>query len=232
MRMAKTILGIGAHYDDCVFGISGTLLKAVRKNYRVVVLSLIGDYSNWKPVAGRDRELAPASIELAKQYGVEMRFLNFASMRYEVTDANKRAVAEAIAEIGPDVAFHLWPHDSHTDHEVAAQLAKTALRHGDRLLREGTMFRAPRRIYQYDNGPRHTVGFEPDTFVDISDEWRQASEWLGRLMAIVRNEKYDAAKQDASQRAKETLAAYRGATCGVRYAEAFRAANAYVQEIF
>ena len=24
--MAKTILGIGADYDDCIFGISGTLL--------------------------------------------------------------------------------------------------------------------------------------------------------------------------------------------------------------
>lgn len=230
--MAKTILGIGAHYDDCVFGISGTMLKAIRKNHRVVILSLIGDYSNWKPVAGRDRELVPASIDLGKQYGVEMRFLNFASMQYDVTDANKRVVAEAIAEIGPDVAFLLWPHDSHTDHEVASQLAKTALRHGDRLLPAGSRFKAPQRIYQYDNGPRHTVGFEPDTFVDITDEWRQASEWLGRLMAIVRNEKYNASNQDAAQRAKETLAAYRGATCGVRYAEAFRSGNAYVQEIF
>ena len=29
--MAKTILGIGAHYDDCVFGISGTLLNDLRR---------------------------------------------------------------------------------------------------------------------------------------------------------------------------------------------------------
>ena len=230
--MAKTILGIGADYDDCPFGIAGTLLKAVRKNHRVVILSLIGDYSNWPPVAGRDRELVPGSIEIAKQFGAEMRFLNFASMRYDVNEANKRIVAEAIAEIQPDVAFLLWPHDSHTDHEVASQLAKTALRHGDRLLPAGRSFKHPQRIYQYDNGPRHTVGFEPDTFVDISDEWRQASEWLGRLMSLVRNEKYDPAKQDAAVRAKETLAAYRGATCGVRYAEAFRAANAYAQDIF
>jgi N-acetylglucosamine malate deacetylase 1 len=230
--MAKTILGIGAHYDDCVFGISGTLLKAVRKNHRVVILSLIGDYTDWKPVAGRAHTLVPGSIELAKEYGAEMRFLNFASMRYDVNEANKRAVAEAIADIQPDIAFLLWPHDSHTDHEVASQLTKTALRHGDRLLPPLTRFKHPSRIYQYDNGPRHTIGFEPDTFVDVTDEWRQATEWLGRLMALVRGEKYDPAKHGAAPKAKETLAQYRGASCGVRYAEAFRAANAYVQEIF
>ena len=106
------------------------------------------------------------------------------------------------------------------------------LRHGDRLLPPGRRFKHPQRIYQYDNGPRHTVGFEPDTFVDVTDDWRQASEWLGRQMAIVRNQPYEPTSPDASVRAKETLAAYRGATCGVRYAEAFRAANAYPQEIF
>jgi LmbE family N-acetylglucosaminyl deacetylase len=230
--MAKTILGIGAHYDDCVFGISGTLLKAVRKNHRVVILSLIGDYTNWKPVAGREQQFVPGCTEIAKEYGAEMRFLNFASMRFSVTDANKQTLAAAVADIQPDVAFLLWPHDSHTDHEVASELAKIALRHGDRLLPAGTRYKYPQRIYQFDNGPRHTIGFEPDTFVDITDEWRQASEWLGRFMAHVRGEKYDPNKHEAAQRAKETLAAYRGATCGVRYAEAFRAGNAYVQDIF
>ena len=230
--MAKTILGIGAHYDDCVFGIPGILLQAVRKNHRVVILSLIGDYSNWKPAQGRERKIVEGTVEICKEYGAEMRFLDFAEMKYGFTDAHKRAVAEAVADIGPDVAFMLWPHDNHTDHEMASRLAKVALRHGDRLLPRGRAFKRARQIYHFDNGPRHTIGFEPDTFVDVSIEWPRAVEWLGRLMALVRNVKYDPTSLDGAQRAKETLARYRGATCGVAFAEALRAANAYPQEIF
>jgi LmbE family N-acetylglucosaminyl deacetylase len=229
--MAKTILGIGAHYDDCVFGIPGILLQAVRKNHRVVILSLIGDYTNWKPVRGRAAELVGGTIEICKGYGVELRFLDFASMQYDVNEDTKRAVSEAVGEIGPDVAFMLWPHDGHTDHEVASRLSKIALRHGDRMLAPGTPFKRARQIYMYDNGPRHTIGFEPDTFVDINDDWPRAIEWLGRLMALVRNEKYDPSALDGAQRAKESLARYRGHTCGAKYAEALRAANAYPQEI-
>jgi LmbE family N-acetylglucosaminyl deacetylase len=228
--MAKTILGIGAHYDDCVFGIAGTMLQAVRKNHRVVILSLIGDYSNWPPAKGREQQLVDGSVALAAEYGVELRFLDFAGMRFTVTEEAKRAVAEAVGKIGPDMAFMLWPHDSHTDHEIASALSKIALGHGDRLLPAGAPYKRPRQTYLYDNGPRHTIGFTPDTFVDISDDWPRAIEWLGRLMALVRGEKYDPTTLDGARQAKETQARYRGATCGVRYAEAFHAAQAYPQD--
>lgn len=230
--MEKTILGIGAHHDDCVFGIPGILLSAVRKNYRVEILSLIGDYSNWKPVAGRDKEFVQGTAELCQEFGVTHRFLNFASMHYDVNEETKRAVAEAVAEIAPDIAFILWPHDQHADHEVASQLSKIALRHGDRLLPPGRPFKSPQQIYMYDNGPRHTVGFEPNTFVDVSDEWPQATEWLGRQMALVRNEKYSPTDLDGAQRAKQSLALYRGHTCGVKYAEALRSLTPYPQDVF
>jgi hypothetical protein len=102
---------------------------------------------------------------------------------------------------------------------VAAVLGKVALLHGDRLL-DGKPFRPAGAVYAYDNGPGHTVGFEPNTFVDITAEWATAAEWLGRYMALTRGQKYDPKVADAAVRAKEALAAYRGLACGVRYAEA------------
>ena len=226
-----TLLAIGAHYDDSVFGLGGTLLRAVRKNYRTVVLSLIGDYTNWKAVRGREAQLVARSVELAKARGVEMRFLDYSEMKFDVTVEAKRAVSKAVAEIQPDVALMLWPDDRHADHAVASALSKVALQHGDRLLEPDAAYRPAKAIYLYDNGPGHTIGYEPDTYMDVSDVWAEASDWLGELMAALRNEAYDRTKPDGARAAKEALARYRGSACGVRYAEALKSFRPRPQDI-
>ncbi|HEX7087991.1 MAG TPA: PIG-L family deacetylase [Vicinamibacterales bacterium] len=229
--MSQTILAIGAHYDDCVFGIPGLLLKAQRRHHRVVVLSVIGDYRNWRPVGARSAALVDGTIRLAAEYGVEMRFLGFAEMKVGTDEAAARAVAAAVADVRPDIAFTLWPHDQHPDHERTAALSRIALGFADRLI-DADGLRPPARTYQFDNGPRHTIGFEPDTYVDVTDEWPTAIEWLGRLMALRRNEPYRPGTLDGAQRAKDALARYRGQACGVRYAEAVRRMMPYADDIF
>jgi LmbE family N-acetylglucosaminyl deacetylase len=226
----KTLLAIGAHYDDCVFGVPGIMLQAIRKHYRVVILSLIGDYSNWAPIGNRQKELIAGTIDICREYGAEMRYLDFQSHRFDVNLATKRAVAEAVADIQPDVAFMLWRADHHDDHVVASQLSGIALRYAAALVDKRPV-KGPRDIYMYDNGPRHTIGFEPNTFVDVSDAWPAAIDWLGRFMALVRGESYDPKTRDAAQQAKETLAAYRGKTCGVAYAEAVQSMNVRPRDI-
>lgn len=227
------VLAIGAHYDDCPFGISGLLLQAVAKGHRVVILSLIGDYDNWKPVRGRGPALVEGTRRIAADYGAESLFLPYASGQIPVGEASARAVAEVVADVKPETAFMLWPRDQHPDHEAAAAICRAALRLGDRVLPDPfAPYAAPRRIYQYDNGPRHTIGFVPDTFVDVTAEFPRSVEWLGRLMALVRDKQYEPGSLDNAQRLRETLLRYRGATCGVTYAEALTAIDAYPQAIF
>ena len=229
----RTVLAIGAHYDDSPFGIPGTLLQAVAQGHRVVALAMIGDYSNWKPVRGRGPDIVEGTRRINAEYGVESRFLPWASGMLQSTDAHRRAVAEVVADVKPDTAFVLWPRDQHPDHVVASELSTMALHLGDRVLADPfAPYVTPRRIYLYDNGPRHTIGFVPDTFVDVTREWPRAIEWLGKLMALTRNEPYTGAALDGAQRLKESLARYRGATCGVQYAEALTAANAYPHTLF
>lgn len=229
MPLPQTILAIGAHYDDCVFGIPGILLDAVRKHHRVVILAIIGDYSNWPPVQGREKELLEVSTQLAKERGIEMRFLKHASMHYRLDENTQREVAEIVEEVKPTTAFMLWPHDRHPDHEAAAAICKAALSQPRTIL--GRDCPNPRRIYCYDNGPGHTIGFEPNTFVDVTQDWSAAMEWLGKLMAFVQKTPFDPAKPDGARTIKETLARYRGATCGVKYSEALWAMRATTSEI-
>lgn len=227
---SKTILAIGAHYDDCVFGVPGILLQAVQKGHRVVVLSLIGDYTNWPPARGRGAELREVCASLAHYHGIETRFLDFASGRFQLSDATTTATAKVVAEVQPDIAFMLWERDRHPDHEAASAISKAALRLAGRIVNQNV--KVPGQIYAYDNGPGHTLGFEPNTFVDVSKEWTSAMEWLGQLMAFVREKPYDPATPDNAVTAKTTLARYRGAACGAKYAEAVWSMQTRPAQIF
>ncbi len=229
--MPRTILALGAHYDDCVFGLPGILLQAVQKGHRVVVLSLIGDYRNWPPVqGGREQRLLEVSRELAHFHGIEMRFLDFASGRFHLNEETKLAVAKVVAELQPDTAFMLWANDRHPDHEAASAISKAALKLAGRIVNANV--KAPNQIYLYDNGPGHTIGFEPNTFVDVTAVWPAAMEWLEQLMAFVRNKSPDTPEIDPAVKSKTALARYRGSSCGATYAEAVWAMHSRPVQLF
>lgn len=215
MAEQQTLLALGAHADDCVFGLPGTMLHGVRQGYRVVVLNLIG---------GGNEEFTAKIGEVSQRYGVETRFLPFKSGALDGDPAIKQAVAEVVAELRPQIGFHLWPNDTHADHVAAAPICHAALQMAGRIVKQRDVPGVARR-YSYDNGPCHTIGFTPNTFVDITDVWRDVWTWVGELSAAFCSQAYDPAITQPNQRSKEIIAAYRGLTCGADYAEAFHAAH-------
>ncbi len=227
--MAKTILAIGAHYDDCVFGIPGILLQAIRKNHRVVILSLIGDYSNWRPVKGREKALIDGTKRLCGEFGVEIRF-RFRRDDFRCRSRSEEAGRRSRCKDSARRRVHAVAARSAFRSRSGVAIVEHALKHADRLIAESIPYRAPSPGLLVTT-VLDTIDFEPNTFVDITDDWPRATEWLGRLMALARNTDYDPLRQDGAVRAKESLARYRGGTCGVQYAEALRSFNEYPQDI-
>ncbi|MHB9133920.1 MAG: PIG-L deacetylase family protein [Armatimonadota bacterium] len=219
--MRKTLLAMGAHVDDCVFGVPGILLKAIKRGDRVVILTLIS--------AGD--AVAESTTAICREYGAELRYLDFAHQRIEVRPDTIRKVAEVVADVEPDIALLLWPHDHHHDHEVASELCRIPLRQSHRIVENGA-FKLPAAFYAYDNGPGHTIGFEPDTYVDISEEWPEVTTWLGRMMAAADGQVYDPARSHFLLEVKDVMARYRGYACGARYAEAICSLVSHPQDIF
>ena len=216
----KTVLALGAHYDDCPFGIPGVLVKAARRGYRVVILNLIGDYTNFAPAKERSDELKRGCIEISRDYGAEMRFLGWKGHHFRDTVEASMEVARVVAEVRPNVAFLLWPHDRHADHVAASRICETALRHAGPLL-DVSGYRPP-RVYYYDNGPRHTIGFEPNAYADVSEEWEAAREWLTRFMRLAYGPSREPEGEHPAVSLKDSLGAYRGSASGVHRAEGLR----------
>jgi len=219
MAEQPTLLALGAHADDCVFGLPGTMLHAVSKGHRVVILNLFGNVradSEARPSESLEARIA----ELNGRHGVETRFLPFASGGLDTAPGAKAAVAEVVADLRPATAFYLWPRDRHADHVAAAPICHSALQLAGRILRQPGVPEVRSR-YTYDNGPTHTIDFVPNAFVDITAVWEEARSWVGEVTAACHGETYDPETPQPAQRTKEILAAYRGLTCGAAFAEAF-----------
>lgn len=75
---------------------------------------MIGNYSKWPSEAtikDRQKELIEGTTEICKEYGAEIRYLDFKSHHFDVNPLTKTAVAKIIRDIQPDISFFPWRPD-------------------------------------------------------------------------------------------------------------------------
>lgn len=236
----RTILVIGAHYDDCEIGAGGVIFKALKNGHRVVLLNVVGDYSTWHVTKGREQRIRDQNLAKAREMGVEKRFLNFGYQQVFDNLDTVRQIAEVVVAVKPDIT--LLPDRNEregapSDHSAVGALAEQAVRNADTIL-GGLTVSYGKEMYAYEIDPQRD--FRPDVFIDmggvlssvietinffrkLNAEAPQAAS-VGRLEATMKI--YPGGAElplTAWGEIKLCTARFRGHQCGVRFAEAYKA---------
>jgi len=200
------VLCVGGHPDDPESGCAGTLSRYAALGHNVSILYLTrGERGIRGKPLDEAAEIRSAECAAAcKIIGATALFFVQIDGATEVTRAHVDAMTKLLSEQKTDVVFTHWPIDTHIDHQVASFLtirACMALGHRPRLY-----------FFEVDTGAQ-TEGFQPDTYVDVSNvlEKKKAA-----LLAHV-SQDGDAIWRDYH----EVIALWRGRESGVKAAEAF-----------
>ncbi|WP_414170619.1 PIG-L deacetylase family protein [Streptoverticillium reticulum] len=147
----KSVVAVGAHPDDIELGCGGTLRAHVIAGDRVVMLVMTDGAKG----PGLKAEVRRAEqIEAARRLGAEIRWIGYPDGMLASGHEAITIVEDAIEEVGADIVYTHYPHDSHQDHRATAEVSVSAARHVPQVLH----YESPTSL---DFEPRLYVGVTP-----------------------------------------------------------------------
>jgi N-acetylglucosamine malate deacetylase 1 len=215
--MNTAVLVVAPHGDDEVLGAGGTIARFADEGAVVTVVVLTGGFPPDFPAGGEDH-IREEAIRAHKILNVrETVYLDFPAAALDTVphrDVN-RELGKLYQRICPTYVFVPFMGDVHRDHQAAFQSAMVMCR--------PTGGHLPRSVLAYEtisetnwNAPPVTPGFQPNTFVDISDYLERKIDAFQAYASQVKP--YPHERSIETMRA---LAIMRGTTVHLRAAEAF-----------
>jgi LmbE family N-acetylglucosaminyl deacetylase len=214
------VLAIGAHPDDCEIGAGATLAKhaAAGDEVRIYALSTgVGarkgdEFARLKSADVAWRALSMDTVTLSLR-GLSVCLDAFQDQRFdEVPFINVVRAVETIASYAPDVVYTHHEGDLNLDHAITARAVKTAFRPKPGI-------KAPRILaFEVLSSTELGAPFIPNVFVDVDGE--PMGKKLKALEAY--GDEIPPAPHPRSLEAVRHLAGLRGASVGLRQAEAFQ----------
>lgn len=214
----KNILIVAPHPDDETLGCGGTILKHKMDGDHVCWLIITNisteDGYDSKTVETRQKEIQ----HVGEQYEFNESFkLDLPTTKLDMLPISEmiRKVSAIIDKLKPEVVYIPNSSDVHTDHKITFDVMISALK----------SFRCPflKRVLMYEviSETEFSPGiagnlFVPNSFSDISSFLEQKLS----IMKIYRGEMLEPPFPRSADNLK-ALAIFRGATVGVKYAEAF-----------
>lgn len=211
------VLILAPHPDDEVLGAGGTIarLAAEGRDVHVVIVTKGGPPLFDEAFIERGRaEAREAHAVLGVKETVFLEGFPAALLDTVPQSTLNAGVRDAIEAVEPEVLFIPFPADLHIDHRRVAEAALVAARPNRRHGIAAVL--AYEALSETNWGAPGTQGFSPSVFVDISEHLETKIEAMARFAGQVQPFPHE-----RSLEALRALALGRGATAGVRAAEAF-----------
>ena len=218
----KKILVIAAHPDDEVLGCGGTIMKSTSRGCKVYIVFMTNGVASRnkkkKDISKEVKARKAAAIKACKIIGAEKpNFLDFQDNqldKYPLLEIVK-TVEKFIKKYSPSVIFSHYSGDLNIDHQIVSKAVVTACRpQKQSTVKNLLFFEVPSSTEWQITKPSKT--FNPNWFEDISSV-------IKKKLSAVQAYKSELRKwpHPRSKKGIETLALWRGATIGVKAAEAF-----------
>jgi LmbE family N-acetylglucosaminyl deacetylase len=214
----KKILAVAVHPDDETLGCGGALLKHKNNGDDIywLIITSIDVENGWEKdkVESRRREIDSVS----KMYGFCVTHsLNFPTTRLDTVPMKDliSEISKIIHNVEPDIIYVPNRSDIHTDHQVAFKAIMSCTKvFRNSFIRKILMYECLSETEFSPSLPADS--FIPNVFVDITGLLEEKI----KIMKMYRGEMgtFPFPRSEENIRA---LAMYRGATAGVKAAEAF-----------
>lgn len=215
----KNVIVISAHPDDETLGAGGTILKHVANGDNVYWLIVTNVFENQgfskERVESRQEEIR----EVEKLLGISKTYLlDYPTMTLSSSSLIKMVpeISTVFSEVQPEIIYTLNRSDAHSDHRVifdAVMACTKSFRYP--FIKQILMYEC---ISETEFAPALAEkAFLPNYFVDITDYLERKNEIMKVFESEIAEHPFPRSLENI-----RALAHFRGASVGVKYAEAFQ----------
>lgn len=215
----KNVIVISAHPDDETLGVGGTILKHITNGDNVYWLIVTNVFENqgFSKERVETRQLEISKVE--KMFGFKETFnLNYPTMTLSSSSLIKMVpdISSIFSEVKPEIIYTLNRSDAHSDHRVifdAVMACTKSFRYP--FIKQILMYEC---ISETEFAPALAEkAFLPNYFVDITDYLDKKNEIMKVFESEIAEHPFPRSLENIT-----ALAHFRGASVGVKYAEAFQ----------
>jgi len=213
----SAILVIGAHLDECEYGAGGISRKFAKLGHEVAFLNTVGtgyDVTMFRGDKEKEKTFLQQAKKAAEILGARKLVLKYPDKYFPENDFQAISdIARVVKEVNPQIVLIQWVKDHHHDHVRTARASLEALTYINSFAGGEPIELNLKEIYAYEAGTIQTVDFEPDFYVNITEEVEEVFSSFRKFKVLGEEPLVDQ---------KRVQTRYRGKQSGFEYAEAFK----------